>query len=202
MRSSIPTSHGFQPITESDEMDETSIVAQVPGRFGELFKWAATIDQTPYLCVPSALRFRNDICGGEARIQDYCFNLAREGGRNIAKTLGTETMHASPDDSGNCCFTNVRLPLLFRGGQASLNPEVAHGSLDAADGPKVVKWIMDRLMCDFNTWIPGKFYAGAVWVRLSAQIYLEMKDFEWAAMVLQELCERVVKGEWCAQIDT
>lgn len=36
-------------------------------------------------------------------------------------------------------------------------------------------------------------------MRLSAQIYLELENFEWAAVVLQELCERVVKGEWCKQ---
>ena len=157
-------------VDTKDDIDGMSSVTQGPGRFGDLFKWAATIDQTPYLCVPEAIKFRTDVCGGEDKIRYYCFNLARDGGHSLAKILGTETMQNSEDTLGQCCFTNVRLPLLF-------NTE-RRGGLECAEGPDVVKWTMDRALCEFNTWIPGKYYAGAVWVRLSAQIYLGIKDFE------------------------
>lgn len=198
IRSTIPTSHSFEAKMEDnvdtkDDIDGMSSVTQGLGRFGDLFKWAATIDQTPYLCVPEAIKFRTDVCGGEDRIRYYCFNLARDGGHSLAKILGTETMQNSEDTLGQCCFTNVRLPLLF-------NTE-RQGGLKFAEGPDVVKWIMDRALCEFNTWIPGKYYAGAVWVRLSAQIYLGIKDFEWAAGVLQGLCERVTKGEWRSPLE-
>lgn len=187
IRSTIPTSHGFEANTK-DDVDGMSSVAQGRDRFGDLFKWAATVDQTPYLCVPEAIKFRNDVCGGENRIRDYCFNLARDGGYRLAKILGTEVMQNSQGTLGQCCFTNVRLPLLF-------HTESQDGLADA-EGPDVVKWIMDRVLCEFNTWIPGKFYAGAIWMRLSAQTYLEINDFEWAAGVLQGLCDRVAQGEW------
>lgn len=171
-----------------------SNIAQGRDRFADQFKWLATVDQTPYLCVPEAIKFRKDICGGEEKIQQYCFNLAREGGRSIAKTLGTELMENRHRTLGQCCFTNVRLPLGFHG--PHVRPANLHDSLDAMDGPEIVKWLMDRAMCEYDTWIPGKFYDGAAWVRLSAQVYLEMKHFEWAATILQKLCNRVVKGEW------
>ena len=193
IRSTLPTSHGFQALARNDNDDSPS-VAQDRGRFGELFQWAATVDQTPYLCIPEAVKFRINICGGEARIRKYCFNLAQVGGQILANKLGTELLRISPDERGQCCFTNLRLPLLFRQPEAS-SMEV-QGGLDAADGPKVVKWIMDRALCEFNTWIPVNFYNGAAWVRISAQIYLEMKDFKWAGAVLQGLCERVSKDEW------
>lgn len=57
IRSSLPTSHGFQPIPDDDDTDDTPNVTKPSSRFGELFARAATIDQTPYLCVPSALKF-------------------------------------------------------------------------------------------------------------------------------------------------
>lgn len=95
---------------------------------------------------------------------------------------------------GRCCFTNIRLPLRFR--PSDFRDAPASQALDAIDGPAIVKWLMDRAMCEYDTWIPGKFYGGAAWVRLSAQIYLEMKDFEWAAKVLLSLCKRIVNGEW------
>ena len=187
IRSTIPTSHGFETKSK-DDVDGISSATQDPGRFGDLFKWAATVDQTPYLCVPEAIKFRTDVCGGEDKIREYCFNLARDGGHLLAKILGTQVMQNAQDTLGQCCFTNVRLPLLFDTGR--------QGGLSGAEGPNIVKWIMDRAMCEFNTWIPGKFYAGVIWVRLSAQIYLEIKSFEWAAGVLQQLCDRVTKGEW------
>lgn len=50
-------------------------------------------------------------------------------------------------------------------------------------------------MKEFDTFIPAKVYAGAFWVRISGQTYLDIENFEWAAKVLQELCERVTRGE-------
>ena len=193
IRSTIPTSKGFCT-SPKDGVDGISTVAQEPGRFGDLFKWAATVDQTPYLTVPEAIKFRNDICGGETVIREYCFNLARDGGQLIANLLGTETMPTSREGSNQCCLTNVRLPLLFSR-QESLAVD-ANDTLDASNGENVVTWLQECAMCEYNTWVPAKFYGGAVWVRLSAQIYLELKDFEWAGGVLKDLCVRAQRGEW------
>lgn len=175
-----------------------SSITQAEGRFADQFKWLATVDQTPYLCVSEAIKFREGTCGGEERIRDYCFKLARDGGGIIATTLGTEIMENSQKTLGRCCFTNVRLPLNFH--RAGTSEDEHH--LNAGDGPNIVQWLMDRAMCEYNTWIPGKFYGGAAWVRLSAQIYLEIKDFEWAATVLHTLCKRIIEGEWRQKRDS
>lgn len=193
MRSSLPTSHGFQAAA-NDEIDGLSSTSQGAGRFADQFKWLATVDQTPYLCVIEAIRFRKDVCGGEETIRNYCFNLARQGGHCVAKSLGTEVLENEKGTLGKCCFTNVRLPLQFR--QSEAQESDAGNGLDPTDGPVIVKWLMERAMREFDTWIPGKFYGGAAWVRLSAQIYLELRDFEWAATVLQKLCERIRNEEW------
>jgi len=193
MRSSLPTSHGFHPHA-NDDIDGLSSAAERSVSFGELFKWAATIDQTPYLCVPEAVKFRRNFCGGETSIREYCFRLALDGGRAVARTLATEIMEHPESRMNECCFVNVRLPLNFH--QANNSTSKVDSEFDAANGPRIVQWVMDRLVCEFDTWIPGKFYGGAVWMRLSAQIYLEIKDFEWAGTVLKGLCERVGKGEW------
>ena len=193
IRSTMPTSHGFHT-SLNDSIDGISAITQDRNRFGDLFKWAATVDQTPYLTVPEAIKFRNDFCGGETVIREYCFNLARDGGQLLASLLGTETMQTLQDRPNQCCFTNVRLPLRFSH-QESLDKN-AKGTLDAANGAKIVTWLMECAMCEYNTWIPGKFYYGAIWVRLSAQIYLELKDFAWAGGVLKDLCVRAQRGEW------
>lgn len=81
--------------------------------FPELFAFVATVDTTPYLCIPEALRFRQVVCGGEESIRRYCQDIAQIGGRRVAQILGTEVMQNSTRTLTDCSFVNVRLPLTF-----------------------------------------------------------------------------------------
>lgn len=177
--------------------------------FVELFAFVATTDTTPYLCVPEALKFREITCGGEANIRQYCQHISQVGGRHVAQTLGTEVMDNKTLTLTKCCFANVRLPLIISRhssgdghgsnaikGQAliSATPE-KQAEITTEEAHMIGKWIMERAQEEFNTHIPAKIHAGSIWVRLSGQIYLAEEDFKWAARVLKELCERVLKGE-------
>lgn len=220
--------------------------------FPELFAFVATVDTTPYLCVPEALRFRQVVCGGEESIRQYCQDIAQIGGRRVAQILGTEVMQNSTRTLTNCSFVNVRLPLTFStspaaasdssllpqsnkgddavpvvvGGFAGLkitsqhelddddnnNNNTATGRnpinknkkkekqkqkqkkillLNREDAPAIVRWIIDRALIDFDIPIMTKFHAGAIWIRLSGQIYIDLQDFERAADVLKGLCDQV-----------
>ena len=177
--------------------------------FVELFAFVATTDTTPYLCVPEALKFREITCGGEANIRQYCQHISQVGGSRMAQILGTEVMNNKTHTLTKCCFANVRLPLIISRhsfsdrhcsnaieGPAPIGPvSEKKGEITAEEAPVIAKWIMDRAQKEFDTHIPAKIHAGAIWVRLSGQIYLAEEDFGWAARVLKELCERVVKGE-------
>ena len=81
--------------------------------FAELFAFVTTVDTTPYLCVPKALRFRQVAYSGEESIRHYCQDIAQIGGRRVAQILGTEVMQNSTRTLTNCSFVNVRLPLTF-----------------------------------------------------------------------------------------
>jgi hypothetical protein len=55
---------------------------------------------------------------------------------------------------------------------------------------------MEKTLVDeFNTFVAIYEYEGRVWTRISGQIYLELKDFEWLGEVLNGLCERIRAGE-------
>lgn len=60
-------------------------------------QWNGTCDWSPYLSTLAALEFRKR-CGGEARINDYCHQLAVKGGQVIASILGTEVMKNEEGD--------------------------------------------------------------------------------------------------------
>ena len=154
-----------------------------PKRFGDLFAFVATVDASPYMCVPKALDFRRQVCGGEDTIRKYCHDIAQAGGQRIAELLGTKVMNNESGTLKNCCFVNVELPLNFA------------QEFDPTDAARIAKWMMDQAMETYDTHIPVKYHAGKMWARLSGQIYLELEDFDFGGKVLQELCQRVQRGE-------
>ena len=148
IRSSLPTSHGFQ-VAEKEGIDGLSSATLNQGRFAELFNWTATVDQTPCICVAEAINFRKEICAGEKVIRQYCFRLTCDGGAIISDILGTEVMQNPESALTQCYFTNVRLSLPFH--EASRSGDDVQSGLDPADGPAVTKWIMHCLMYKFDT---------------------------------------------------
>lgn len=187
IRSSLPTSHGFEP---SPVPGKATINNPLPpsskSTFVAQFEFVGTMDNTPYLCIPEALAFRRDVCGGEEAIMRYCADVVKAGGVAVARTLRTEVLDDGEGRLTRCCFANVRLPLKVGEGR---------GEVREGDVAGVTQWLVVRMVEEFDTFMAVVFYAGAWWVRLSGQIYLEVGDFEWAGRVLKGLCERVRNGD-------
>lgn len=153
--------------------------------FVTMFEFVGTADNSPALCVPAALRFREQVCGGEEKIMTYSHKIAKAGAELIAKRLGTELLDR---ENGECCLYNVRLPLVVAG-----KGEVREGEVEVAgeDVRRIRLYLMDTFQEEFDTAIPIIFYNGSWWARVSGQVYLEMSDFEYAADILETMCERV-----------
>ncbi|TQV99585.1 aminotransferase family protein [Cordyceps javanica] len=171
--STVPTSWGYLPKTKRAAMSTQDY-------FDKLFDKVSTIDNTPYCCIPAALEFRSNVCGGEAKIREYCFDLAQRGAARMAEIFGTQPL----ENDSRCCFATVRLPLTL----TELGPKV--------DGLAVAKWMKELTPAEYETYIPFKFYADAFWCRISAQIYLDITDFEWAAAIVLKICDRAKAREW------
>jgi len=62
-----------------------------------------------YLTIISALDFRKQI-GGEKRIQEYCHNLAVQGGKPIASILNTQVMGPEYLIAN---MVNIKLPIFI-----------------------------------------------------------------------------------------
>lgn len=190
IRTSLPTSHGYQyPNQKPDSKADAS--GRTP--FVHLFEFVATFDYSPYVCVPAALEFRQKVCGGEAEIRKYCFDLARNGGQRVAEILETHVMNSETKTMSQCCFANVALPLTFaKTSQESIDGRKVFRMDEAS---KVVTWLKATAVKEFDTYLQLALHSGNMWVRLSGQIYLELKDFEWVGHRLKELCARVNSGE-------
>ncbi|KAG9540159.1 PLP-dependent transferase, partial [Aureobasidium melanogenum] len=153
------------------------------------FEFVGTIDNAPYLCLPAALKFRESITwqgkSGEDAIVGFMQQQAREAGKLVAEILSTEVLENEEGTLGRCSFSNVRLPL---------DPTTLAGG-ETGKAVRIAQWISATLVDEYNTFIAIIFYGGAWWVRLSAQIYLTMDDWQWAGTVLKQVCERVSKGQ-------
>lgn len=188
----MPTSHGFVPKPVEGGQPRFDPLADSKRRdtpFQKLLRFVATADNSPYLCIGAALKFRDDICGGEDSIRAYNTRLAVEGGKRIAEILGTETM----EDAGNlhrCFFANVRLPIAIGDGRAEVREK---------DVLRVVEWIVEKLVDDFDMYLGVFVHAGKIWTRLSGQIYIDMQDVVQGGLALQKICERVQAGEYLQQ---
>ncbi|KAK3946953.1 pyridoxal phosphate-dependent transferase [Pseudoneurospora amorphoporcata] len=201
IRSTLPTSHGF--------------VAKVGERFNPLppknksefvnnFEFVGTVDNSPFFCVKDAIRWREEMLGGEERIMAYTTRLAREGGQKVAEILGTRVLENSKGTLVRCAMVNVALPLV-----TADDPKVevkltekeekevqGMHEIPQEEAVKAFNWMYKVLQEEYNTFVPMIFYRRRFWARLSAQVYLEESDFEWAGRTLKEVCERVARGEY------
>jgi selenocysteine lyase/cysteine desulfurase len=215
MRSTLPTSHGFlpkgqtykspfpkpsftpQPGVEKNDSEQSAFTksafvnAEKPA-FIANFEYVGTIDSSPYLCIPAAVKWRESL-GSEEVIRSYCQTLARDAGKYVAKELGTEVMENSTGTLGQCCMSNVRLPISLD----KVHAIAAQNGIEKEDAGVMVRdWMKKLSHEEYGTFIIVYWYGDVWWTRLSAQVYLEMRDFEKMAEILKGMCERVEKGEW------
>jgi selenocysteine lyase/cysteine desulfurase len=193
MRSTLPTSHGFVPeegITTQRHMSGRKQGGK--SAFELNFEFVGTADNTPNLCVIEAIRWREEVCGGEEKIRTYCQDLARRGGKLVAEILGTRILDNKAGTLTDCNLVNILLPV-------SIGIEKGEGESDGAENgvkKRVFDWMLNTLIVDYKTFMPVFWFQDAWWVRLSSQVYLDMEDFEWAGRALRDLCDRVQRGEY------
>lgn len=126
------------------------------------------------------MKFREEVCGGEASIQEYSRSIAQRGAAIVAEALGTDIMDSPGSCLRNCNFANVRLPL----------------DLKSIPSPEsITLWMKKTGVKESGTYFQTIIYRGHLYWRLSGVIYVEEADFHKGVQVLKGLCERVKKGE-------
>ena len=124
------------------------------------FDWTGTIDPTPFLCVPDGIAAHTRFGGAALMARNR--RLALEAGRLLAARWGT-TLGGPPD--AFAAMVTVRLPV------AETTPEAGLAlQRRLAEEQRIEAAIIAQ--------------AGALWVRVAAQVYNELADYERLAAVL------------------
>ncbi|PNP43954.1 hypothetical protein TGAMA5MH_04239 [Trichoderma gamsii] len=190
--STLSTSHGYIP--------ETGTRSTPPDIYGSKsffinnFQWAGTKDYSPNYCVKDAVAYRKQVLGGEERILKYLWDLNKKGSKLVAEVLGTEVLENSKGTLTNCGMANIALPV-WKGekGLEAIETEIV---VPAGDMSLVVAWLMRTLADEYKTIVPMFWMGNRLWFRTSAQIYLDVADYEHLAESLKKMCERVGRGEY------
>ncbi|KAL4920184.1 pyridoxal phosphate-dependent transferase [Aspergillus aurantiobrunneus] len=204
IRTSLPTSWGYIPPptqatsslsvpgvqAEEDELPAPTLPNTGKPAFVTLFEFMGTTDDSAYLCIPAAMKFRREVCGGEEAIYEYIEKLAGEAGDVVAGALGTDVLRAVKGSEGEllgCSMANVRLPVRI-GSQDSSSSGDEEGVVyvSPADVSSLAHWIHAQLV-ERGTFVPVFPHGKWLFVRLSAQVYLDRSDFEWLGGVLKEV---------------
>ncbi|KAF2215797.1 hypothetical protein CERZMDRAFT_94188 [Cercospora zeae-maydis SCOH1-5] len=175
LRTTFPTGFGF--VAQPD-----------PPHYVANFANLGTLNDTSYLCIEAALEWRKKLMwngkAGEDAIMSYTLQLAKTGGQAVATILNTEVMDNSERTLSHCGMTNVRLPVTPQGG-----PKAEDNLKETA------AWIQKTMTFEYKTAVNVFVYGSSIWVRLSAQVYLNMLDFERAGRALKVVCERALQNE-------
>lgn len=147
-------------------------------------QWSSpgTLDASPFLSIDAALDFRQ-MLGGEERITSYCHYLAQKGGMAAAQILDTCILE-SPDAELTCCMVNVQVPII----KSKIGSDI-DAWMAAANN-----WFFTTLLQEYKTLLVVFAWQGRIWARFSAQVFLEVADFEYGARALLELAHRVNQG--------
>ncbi|EPE06899.1 aminotransferase family protein [Ophiostoma piceae UAMH 11346] len=196
---SLPTSWGYELPADRNKMaPKPSVVAPPSTYFVDLFGDVGTMDYSQWLCIPTAVKFRKEVCGGEEAIRTYCIDLVRKGSERVAAILGTEVMDNPRSNMRQCAMANVRLPFSVLPAAEIAADDATTVSVEKFE--PMLGWLTKYSYDKFDTYFRITYYEGHPWVRVSAQVYLDEEDFEWAGQTLKALVDVVMTGAWKAEV--
>ncbi|SPO28808.1 related to isopenicillin N epimerase [Ustilago trichophora] len=175
----IPTSHDYLSPNLPHPTGPALIPTDAPTNYIATWEWTGTQDLSNYLTIPAALEFRRWM-GGETAIMKYNFELARKAGLIVSSILGkhSQVMEVQSDleeDRLTAAMVNVSIPI-------SIGPQQEGNELAF-----LAAKLQTRLTNENDTFVMFYVHAGKIWIRLSAQVWLEEKDFVWVAERIRDL---------------
>jgi isopenicillin-N epimerase len=143
-----------------DDLHPVTISHGYGSGFRAEFDWTGTWDPSAYLAVTAAIDFHHRLGGAALRARNIA--LAAEAATMVAGRLGTET------GAGNALAGSMGMVRLPPCGEPTVERAVA----------------LREAMLNAGTDVPLHAQAGAIWLRLSAQAYNEMADYQKLATIV------------------
>lgn len=179
----IPTSHEYISPNLPKPTGPRLLPTNAPTNYVSSWEWTGTQDLSNYLTIPAALEFRRWM-GGEDAIIAYNTDLAQKAGKIVSSILGKgsvvmEVPNPTEEDKLTACMVNVSIPI-------TPTPSQKKGEQGNELAFLAAK-LQNKLMNTEDTFVMFYVHGGKIWIRLSAQVWLEEADFEWVAEKIKVL---------------
>ena len=151
-----------------DGLVPTVLSWDIGNAFPQSFEWTGTRDPTPWLSIPSAFRFIERF--GDEAIRNHNHTLLKQ-----ATALLSESWRTRPGTPESMIGSMALLPLPVE------LPFAA--TPDGCAELRQILWKTHRIVAN-----PSFAHDGRIWLRVSAQIYNVMADYEKLADVISRMC--------------
>lgn len=168
----LPVSHSYVDVNAEltpDQLDNLLV---------SKFTFIGSKNFAAVACVETALKFRNEVCGGEEKIREYCFDLARKVGELTTKLWPGTSLLENANGTLLTSMVTLQVPIENYSSDFDASDKTALASFL----PFVVKYQLEN----FKTYAPFGPHAGKILIRFSCQTYNEISDYEYAIHAAQE----------------
>ncbi|GEQ67685.1 hypothetical protein JCM33374_g1350 [Metschnikowia sp. JCM 33374] len=167
----MPISHSF--VSSKAKLQENDVENLLVSKF--TFVGSDTF--ASLACIPTAIKFRNEICGGEDSIRDYCEGLARKVGQlTLEKWPGTQ-LFENPENTLLTAMVTLSVPI--KQYSQTFDPT------NADQIKRLLNFVGAHMIQNYQTFVPFAPHNDKVVIRFSAQVYNEISDYEYAISAAQ-----------------
>ncbi|ABN68509.2 cysteine desulfurase Selenocysteine lyase [Scheffersomyces stipitis CBS 6054] len=168
------------PIVSSYVGDETEVSAEEENNWLiDRFADVSTKNFAAAASIRTAIKFRQEQCGGEESIRNYCYDLARKASELVSNKWGTSVLENEVRSLTTAMF-NVEVPLE----QLGLNVD------DYKENANELYFSMHK---GKRVVVPLFIHNNKVYGRFSAQIYNELDDYDKASDIVYQLFVNIAR---------
>ncbi|ODV80810.1 PLP-dependent transferase [Suhomyces tanzawaensis NRRL Y-17324] len=150
-------------------------------RFIDRFSFAGTKCYAHLAAIPKAIQFREEVCGGEEEIWNYCHGLAQKVAEYVSSKWNTSYLKHTVTT-----MVNVEIPYQELG----LDIDLLARNVGA-----VTKFYLTKSLHEYKTHAPCIAHNGKLYVRFSCQIYNEFEDYVYASDKVYKIFQELVKSD-------
>lgn len=164
----IPISHSYLPDGHilPDHLEANRLL--------DRFQFVGTENKASIYCIPKAIQFRKDVCGGEKNIQEYCNKLSDEAVLEITTKIWPGMDVLKIDGAPTTAMFNTQIPF----------EKYLPTDFDRRQLPNWVLHLEEQICKNQSTFVPFQVYEDRVYGRFSCQTFNSLDDF-------REVCAKI-----------